>query len=145
MIFETTTQLNTSIEDAFAFHCDIKNLPKFSPADTHVEVLNDVDEFKKGTVIELKAQKGLKTMHWVIEVSEFNPPYSFTDTALKSPFKKWVHTHSFHEKNGVTYLTDTIEVHPPLGWFGKLFESYIQKELQKMFSYRHKAYKELLT
>lgn len=144
MTFQKTTPLPCSLEEAFAFHTDIQNLPKLSPPDTHVQIQNEVTSFEKGTRIVLKAQKGYRAMTWEVEVSEFNPPYSFTDVAIKSPFKSWSHTHSFFQKEGTTYMQDSIECTLPFGFIGKLFESYVKKELETMFAYRHKAIVELL-
>jgi ligand-binding SRPBCC domain-containing protein len=144
MLYEKTSPIACSAEEAFAFHCDIQNLPKLSPPDTVVEILNDVKTFEKGTVIELRAQKGYKSMHWIVEIENFNPPHSFTDTARKSPFKSWRHTHEFFEKEGKSYMRDVVELELPLGWFGRLFENYAKKELETMFSYRHNALNSLM-
>lgn len=144
MIYQKTTLLPCSLQEAFDFHCNISNMPKLSPPDTHVKLLKKPGEFKKDAVVELHAQKGYKSMHWIVQITDFNPPYSFTDVALKSPFKLWRHTHKFFEKEGQTYMSDIVELELPFGWFGKLFENYAKNELETMFAYRHKAVKELL-
>lgn len=144
MIYEKTIKLPRSIEEAFAFHTNIENLPKLSPPDTLVEVVLAPDSFAKDAIIKLKAQKGVRMMNWTVQIVEFNPPYSFTDTALVSPFKSWKHTHCFFEKEGEAFMKDIVEFELPFGWFGKLFSQYVLNELETMFSYRHKALIELL-
>lgn len=144
MIFEKTTQLPCTLQEVFDFHCNIQNLPKLSPPDTHVELLKKPQKFEKDALIELRAQKGYKTMHWIVQIQSFEPPYSFTDVALKSPFKLWRHTHKFFEKEGQTYMSDIVELQLPFGFLGKMLEGYAKKELETMFAYRHKATKEFL-
>jgi len=144
MRYQKDTQLPCSLQEAFDFHCDITNLPKLSPPDTHVKLLNQVENFQKGTIIELHAQKGYKSMKWVVQITEFQPPYFFTDTAIKSPFKKWRHTHRFYQQDGKTYMKDIVEVELLFGWLGKLFENFVKRELDVMFHYRHRATIELM-
>ena len=144
MVYEKIVKLPCSIEEAFAFHTDIKNLPKLSPPDTHVQIVSAPQNFEKGAIIKLKAQKGVRTMQWEVKIDAFNPPNYFTDTALVSPFKSWKHTHSFFESGGEVYMKDSVEFTLPFGWFGRLFHQYVLNELETMFSYRHKAVVELL-
>ena len=52
----------------------------------------------------------------------FLKPYEYIDEMLAGPFKKWIHSHKFHDIDGKqTEIVDEIEFELPYGIFGKLF------------------------
>lgn len=70
------------------------------------------------------------------EIIKFDPPNKFTDRMLKGPFKKLLHEHIFDERDGITTMTDRMQVHSPFGIVGRLFDSmvlegYMRKFLEK--------------
>ena len=59
---------------------------------------------------------------------------------LAGPFKKWRHSHKFHDIDGKqTETVDEIEFELPYGIFGKLFEDYACKQLHKIVEHRKVA------
>ncbi|MGM0533648.1 MAG: SRPBCC family protein [Campylobacterota bacterium] len=144
-IFEKECILPAPIEDAFAFHTDIINLPRLSPPDTLITIRNTDAQIKKGQIIKLKALKGYTSMNWEVCIKDVQAPYLLVDEAVKSPFKFWRHSHEFLE-HGIdqTLMRDVVEFELPFGIIGKMFENYVIKELDTMFAYRHRATQELL-
>lgn len=44
-------------------------------------------------MIDYKLKLRGLSLKWRTEITEWNPPFSFTDEALKSPYKQWIHHH----------------------------------------------------
>ncbi len=56
---------------------------------------------------------------------------------LTGPFRKWKHSHKFHNLDGKqTEIVDTVEFELPYGILGKLFEGYAYKQIQNIFEHR---------
>ncbi len=144
MIFTKECALPCDLHSAFAFHRDIHNLPKLSPPDTVVTLRTPPAALKEGSVLHLHAQKGFYSMEWIVSVEKLEAPSLLVDKAVKSPFAGWVHYHRFFEREGQTVMCDEVHVTLPFGVFGKLFESFVKRELEKMFTYRYRVTKELL-
>lgn len=142
--FEKKTLISCSIEKLFAFHLDSNNIKKITPKDTKVELLNKNFMAKEGEVLNIKTTKfGIPTI-WSVEISLIKEPNMLVDTALKSPFKFWRHSHIFTKKGEVCELKDVVEYELPFGFIGNFFSSFIENQLENMFEYRHKETKKLL-
>jgi len=78
-------------------------------------------------------------------VSELQKPNLLVDTAVKSPFKFWKHSHIFTQiDKGKTKLHDRVEFELPFGFLGRVFEGLVAWQLEKMFLYRHNETRKIL-
>jgi ligand-binding SRPBCC domain-containing protein len=76
-------------------------------------------------------------VRWKTEISIWNPPHQFVDKQLRGPYRKWIHTHTFEEKDGGTLCRDAVE-YAVLG--GHLINwLIIRRDVEKIFAYRQKA------
>lgn len=68
-------------------------------------------------------------------ISEMNFPDSFVDVQLKGPFKKLHHIHLFEQQEGgkQTIMKDVFEFESPMGFLGKLIDSFIMTNYLKGF------------
>lgn len=81
---------------------------------------------------------------WIAEHRDYDPPRQFRDVQIKGPFAHWDHRHII-EPDGEQgcYLVDRIEYRPPLGAIGRLLgHGFIERELDRTFTYRHRVTKE---
>ena len=137
--FEKISTINCKVEELFDFHLDMKNLKKITPLDTKIELLNkDFIPFEGG-VLQIKTVKNYIPIIWEVQISEIRRPNILIDIALKSPFKYWKHSHIFTQKGNTCELKDIVEYELPFGKIGNLFDYFIQKELKKMFEFRHEV------
>lgn len=146
-VFEKSVIINCSIEKAFEFHKDINNLKAISPPNSRVKIDRVNLPLIKGSDIYLSYTQFMffKT-RWQIRIVEFVPPYGFTDTQIKGPFKSWTHIHKFEEVKGRTKMTDRVEYEMPFGMLGKLLQKYFLDNLiMKSFRFRHKVTKSILS
>jgi ligand-binding SRPBCC domain-containing protein len=129
----------------WAFHSSVEALKVLTPPGQHVTIVGETVEVKNGAVHELKVKKFGLTLQWVADISEVEPPHRFVDTARKSPFKFWRHTHEFLPGQGCTILRDTVDYKMPFGILGKLVNSVlIEADVRKMFAFRHRVTRDVL-
>ncbi len=142
--YEKTSLISCEIEELFQFHLDSNNIKKITPKDTKVELVNKDFIATEGEILEIKTTKFFLPVFWAVEISLIKKPNMLVDTALSSPFEFWRHSHIFTQKGNVSELKDVIEFELPFGFIGNLFSSFMESQLDKMFTYRHKQTKMIL-
>lgn len=142
--YEKTSLIACDIDELFDFHLDVSNISKITPSDTKVEVLTKDFKPSEGKILNIKSTKMFVPTFWSVEISLINKPSIIVDTAIKSPFSFWRHSHVFTKKGNMCELKDVVEYELPFGIFGCIFSGFIKKELENMFTYRHKQTKLIL-
>ncbi|MBC8125074.1 MAG: SRPBCC family protein [Candidatus Kapabacteria bacterium] len=142
---EQSILIKTSIERAFHFHDDTKNLLKITPPNVKV-TFETRGESGLGQEVMLQVRQfGLFTMHWHVKITEYQPPHRMTDIQISGPFKSWKQTRLFREVNDSCMLTDIVEYEPPFGVLGRIADAlFIRPQIMKMFAFRQQATKQLL-
>lgn len=138
--------LDLPVEKVFEFFADAENLERITPPELNFRIITQQPfELKKGSLIDYKLKLRGFPITWQTVISEWNPPYAFTDEALKSPYKQWIHRHIFTEnKDGGTDIEDEVRYRLPLEPFGDLMHRFIRRELDYIFDYRQKSVAEIL-
>lgn len=137
-VFETSTLLECTPEEAFAFHSNPNNLTIISPPWIKSTLLTPITSVREGDILEIKAKRWMITMHWKIVIETMQSPHLLVDMALRSPFTFWRHSHHFDVHDEGTIMRDVVEFEMPFDGFGKLFVPFVKRDLEKMFAYRHK-------
>ncbi len=133
-------------KEAFDFFSDAGNLEKITPPELnfHITTPQPID-VKQGTLIDYKLKLYGIPIKWRTEISIWNQPHSFTDKALKSPYKQWIHRHTFTELGeNKTLIEDEVKYRLPFEPFGDLFHWLVRRQLNYIFDYRQKTVGEIL-
>lgn len=127
--------------EVFEFFADAGNLEKITPPELNFHIITPQPiDIKQGALIDYQLKLRGIPITWKTEITEWNPPYSFVDTALKSPYRQWIHLHTFEEgENGETIMRDIVRYRLPLEPLGDLAHFYVKKELKYIFDYRYKV------
>lgn len=142
--FEKTSFISCDINELFEFHLNMNNLKAITPLDTEVELINKDFVPHEGGVVKIRTVKHFIPTTWEVRIDKLQSPNLLVDVAVKSPFKYWKHSHIFTKKGSMCELKDVVEYKLPFGKIGELFDFLIVKELENMFSFRHKITKGLL-
>lgn len=132
-------------EEVFDFFADAVNLERITPPELnfHITTPQPID-IKKGALIDYELKLRGIPITWKTEITQWNPPFDFVDTALKSPYKQWIHLHTFEEGNaGETIMKDIVRYRLPLEPLGDIAHFYVKKELKYIFDYRYKVIEEI--
>jgi ligand-binding SRPBCC domain-containing protein len=149
--------VSAPLADVFAFFADASNLQTLTPPWLHFAITSQPPvEIRPGTRIEYRLRLHGLPVRWVSEIPVFDPPFRFVDEQRRGPYRRWVHTHTFHEAvgggegatslaatsgehrdpRGSTAIVDDIEFEVPLPW---LAGPFVARELVRIFTFRHHA------
>jgi ligand-binding SRPBCC domain-containing protein len=131
--------------EVFEFFADAANLERITPElNFHIITPQPID-VKKGALIDYRLKLRGLPLTWRTEITQWNPPHDFVDTALQSPYKQWIHLHSFEEgaNDNETIMKDLVRYRLPLEPLGDLAHFYVKKELKYIFDYRSKVIEEI--
>ena len=97
-ILERKQIIERPLREVFDFFADAGNLERITPPELnfHITTPQPID-VKKGALIDYELKLRGIPIRWRTEITQWNPPFDFVDTALKSPYKQWIHLHTFEE------------------------------------------------
>ncbi|HRJ26643.1 MAG TPA: SRPBCC family protein [Fimbriimonadaceae bacterium] len=138
-VFESL--LNASVEEVWAFHGSVEALKALTPPNQNVTIVGPETAVRNGALHQLRVVRGLLPLHWHARISEVEPPNRFVDTAERSPFRRWRHTHEFlPAPGGATLLRDTVDYELPMGPLGRLIDRlWASRDIDRLFAFRHQA------
>ncbi|NAS30374.1 cell division inhibitor [Flavobacteriaceae bacterium R38] len=139
-------KLPISINEAWEFLSDPKNLKVITPDSMNFQVLSGADRpMFPGQVIQYKVTpiKGFKVT-WVTEITHVVDKNYFVDEQRFGPYSLWHHKHFIKEiPNGVE-MEDIVDYKLPLGFLGRIMHAlFVKKKLEEIFNYREEKLKEL--
>ena len=144
-ILERTQIIENPLTEVFEFFADAGNLERITPPELNFKIITPPPiDIKKGALIDYQLKLRGIPITWKTEITLWNPPHSFVDTALKSPYKQWIHLHTFEQDaNGETIMKDIVRYRLPIEPLGDLAHWYVKKELRYIFDYRYKVIEEI--
>ena len=126
--------------EVFEFFADAANLERITPPELNFHIITPPIDIKKGALIDYELKLRGIPITWKTEITDWNPPHEFVDTALQSPYKQWIHRHIFEENgNGETIMKDIVRYRLPLEPLGDIANFFVKKELRYIFDYRFKV------
>lgn len=138
--------LPISVEQAWDFLSDPKNLSKITPPDMGFEVTSELpSKMFAGMIITytVKPLLGIP-VSWVTEITHVNEPYYFVDEQRFGPYSFWHHSHFIHPVEGGVEMDDIIYYKLPFGFLGAIVEPFLVKpRLEHIFSYRKQVLEKL--
>jgi ligand-binding SRPBCC domain-containing protein len=132
--------------DVFEFFADAGNLERITPPELNFHIITPQPiAVRKGALIDYRLKLRGIPITWKTEITQWNPPHDFVDTALKSPYKQWIHLHTFEDGDaaGETVMRDVVRYRLPLEPLGDLAHFYVKKELAYIFDYRGRVIEDI--
>ena len=144
-VFEATMQLRCSPEALFDFLARPANLPKLSPPDWKLELLDCPDVCELGSILVIQARRGGIPQKIVSEITGFEPHSLLIDEMREGPLRKLIQARTLKANGESVVLTDRIEFEPPRGLLGLILTAQrIEKDLAAVHEYRRQRFQELL-
>tara|TARA_B100000575_G_C22795073_1_gene469840 strand:+ start:50 stop:511 length:462 start_codon:yes stop_codon:yes gene_type:complete len=136
---KTEQKLPISIEKAWDFFSDPKNLKDITPGEMGFEIISGADEsIYPGQIIQYNVSPifGIK-LRWVTEITHVVKNKYFVDEQRFGPYSLWHHKHFFKKIKGGILMEDVVDYKIPLGWMGQLAHFvFVKNKLNKIFKYR---------
>ena len=141
-----TQKLPISVDEAWEFLSDPKNLKIITPAKMSFDIISGADRpIYAGQILKYKVtpMMGIRTK-WVSEIKSIVPKKYFVDEQLYGPYSLWHHKHFIREIEGGVEMEDIIDYKIPLGILGQMIHPLLVKpRLEEIFNYRQKKLVEL--
>ncbi len=138
--------LPITIDEAWKFLSNPKNLKTITPDYMGFEILSDVDrKMYAGQIIQyiVTPVAGIKNK-WVTEITHVVDKAYFVDEQRFGPYALWHHKHFIKEIPGGVEMEDIIDYKIPFGILGQLMHPILVKpKLKEIFKYREKKLTEL--
>jgi len=142
----TTQKLPISLDEAWKFISDPKNLEVITPQSMGFKTLSGDDrEMFAGQIIHYKITPlfGI-SMQWVTEITHVEDKKFFVDEQRFGPYNFWHHKHFLKEIEGGVEMEDIVHYKVPMGILGQLVHPFLVKQkLEEIFAYRQKKLIEL--
>lgn len=128
--------------EVFAFFADAQNLEKITPTWLNFSILTPAPiTMQAGARIDYRLRIHGIPVRWKTEITTWEPPHRFVDSQLSGPYRQWIHTHTFEEKDGGTLCRDRVEYAVPGG--ALVHRLFVQKDVQTIFAFRATALRQL--
>jgi ligand-binding SRPBCC domain-containing protein len=122
----------------FSFFADARNLEAITPPWLNFAIVTpEPIAMHTGSRIDFQLCVHGFPVRWTTEISAWEPPFRFVDKQLRGPYRQWIHTHTFEEKDGGTLCRDHVE-YAMTG--GRLINwLLVRRDVEKIFAYRKEA------
>jgi ligand-binding SRPBCC domain-containing protein len=143
-----TQFLPITLQDAWQFFSNPKNLAQITPADLLFKILyisREGSTLYPGQLIryKIKILPGIFT-YWVTEIKHVEEPSFFVDEQRYGPYSLWHHQHHFKEVAGGVEMTDEVNYAIPFGIIGRLAHwIFVGRKVNAIFDYRSSVLEKL--
>lgn len=137
--FELISELPYSVDAVWSFHMIPEALEQLSPWWMKLKIIDSDAGVADGSLVRARVGSWPLGFSWHALHSGVRERRSFTDVALRSPFRYWVHQHIFEPVSGErTRLRDVIWLVPPAWLPRRIGGPFLRLLLSILFRWRHR-------
>ncbi len=127
-----------AVAETFAFFENPRNLARITPPWLGFRILNpEPVAMSHGAEIDYRIRVAGVPLAWKTLITEYEPPFLFTDQQIAGPYLFWRHRHEFHPTPEGTEVRDRVDYALPLGFLGRAAHRlYVGRKLREIFDYR---------
>jgi ligand-binding SRPBCC domain-containing protein len=101
------------------------------------ERLSDDTAMRAGLEIDYRIRPLLGIpMRWRTRIDSYEPPFAFSDTQLRGPYRRWEHRHTFSSVPGGTLIEDDLTYELPSTAGRARPPAAVRGQLMEIFRYR---------
>lgn len=144
--YTSRQELPTTLEKAWAFLSDPKNLKRITPDYMGFDILSgDERKMFPGQIIHYRLTPLLSIpFRWVTEITHVQEGSYFVDEQRFGPYVFWHHKHFIQPTKDGVLMEDIVDYKLPLGPLGWLAHVlFVRKKVKQIFNYREKALTEI--
>ena len=144
--YTSKQELNTTLEKAWDFLSDPKNLKRITPSYMGFDILSGADrQMFPGQIIQYRLTPVLGIpFRWVTEITHVQEGSYFVDEQRFGPYTFWHHKHFIKKTKKGILMEDIVDYKLPLGPLGWLAHTlFVRSKVKQIFDYREKALNEI--
>lgn len=139
---EAVQTLPVTVEEAWEFFSDPRNLARITPSSMDFRITSDVPErVHEGLIVTytLRPMIGIP-VQWATEITHVEEGVRFVDEQRVGPYAMWHHEHTFTAVAGGVEMRDVVHYALPLGPLGDLVHTIaVRSRVRSIFAYRRRA------
>ncbi len=144
-ILRSSMDLPLGIAEVFHFFSNASNLERITPSELGFQIITPPPiAIAEGVNIDYRLLLFGWPFIWQTKITHWDPPRQFVDEQIRGPYKLWIHTHRFSEKNGTSTIEDEVQYQLPLWPVGEVAYPLIGIQLQRIFRFRAHAIRSIL-
>lgn len=142
-VFVRRTTIQAPVSTVFAWHAKDGAVNRLTPPWAPVQLVAGKGKgIGKGVDVTFKIKIFGIPMKWHARHIDYKKNKMFRDRQVKGPFSFWEHSHLFHEcLTDISVMEDQVRFRLPFGIFSLPFYGYAQRQLERIFFYRHQVLK----
>ena len=144
--YTSKQELSTTMEKAWEFLSDPKNLKRITPSYMGFDILSGADRnMFPGQIIQYRLTPILGIpFRWVTEITHVQEGHYFVDEQRFGPYTFWHHKHFIHQTEQGVIMEDIVDYKLPLGPLGWLAHPlFVRSKVKQIFDFREKALNEI--
>ena len=137
-----TQRFPISIEEAWDFFSDPRNLAVITPPEMGFEIQHELPpQMHPGLVIQYRVRPLLNVpMTWVTEITHVVEHRLFVDEQRFGPYRFWHHQHHFREVPGGVEARDIVHYDVGFGPLGNLVDLLVvRRRIASIFAFRERV------
>lgn len=143
LFYTKKTRIKVNIDHLFAWHETKAAIARLTPPWVDLKMVGHTGGIEKGTQVKFILKIFGIPFAWEAKHIEYEKNRLFRDKQTRGPFKTWIHTHEFEPvSENESIMKDHVEYQLPFGLLGKLFQRMPQRDLKRIFRYRHRVLKD---
>jgi ligand-binding SRPBCC domain-containing protein len=144
-VLEREQEIPAAAREVFAFFSDPGNLARLTPPGLRFRIMGPPPgALGAGTRLEYRIQWMFLRLRWVTRITRWSPDAEFEDVQEEGPYRIWIHTHRFEEKDGFVLMRDRVEYELPFGPLGRFAHRLlVRRQLETIFDFRRRAIEEI--
>lgn len=144
-VLRATARIPRPPEEVFPFFAEADNLERITPPELRFRIVTPRPvHMERGALIDYRLRLYGLPFGWRTEITEWDPPCSFTDSQLRGPYHTWIHRHVFTAEGDATVMVDEVRYRLPWWPFGGIAMPVVARQLERIFTHRAAAIGELL-
>ncbi|MGZ3795027.1 MAG: TIGR01777 family oxidoreductase [Pseudobdellovibrionaceae bacterium] len=126
--------------EIFNFFAQAGNLQLLTSPSAESEILSSPAKIELGVELIYRLKIQGFPVKWKSRITEWSPPYRFTDRQVEGPFHHWEHSHELRPFTNGTLMVDRVNYSLPMGALGNLMGGWLARsEIENSFLLRRKA------
>jgi len=131
-----TMTLAAPVDRVFAFHADVRNLPRLTPGPARI--ISAPVPTAEGDLQQIALGVPPLTLRWDARIVRFDPPRLVVDEQERGPFRAWRHTHAVIPLASGALLVDSVDFRFFPGRVGGMLDRLVAAPvLRLLFAVQH--------